>query len=284
LAMAKPILTCRCGFGESLEHGKNAFLMDGADPATWVASIALTRDAAIRECVGIRGQEFAKQHFVSARVASELKSMFEKCLASPPHHLPSAITISRDAQSAKAGARQRNLAVSGTNSAFKKLEKLTHRLDTVVHLGAGSCSGFDDYCRLGARQILLVESSAGLADRLRTQVGTSPAILVSGASVGSHVPLEELCAGLDLSGGHNLLVLEIDDRGFPSRWLASSTLRKFQWILVGINHIAEETTQLILTSGFESKTLQIDHSTSRQPVLFENVRRDRFSASEDSPR
>lgn len=284
MAMAKPILTCRCGFGESLEHGHNAFLMDGEDPAAWAASIALTRDAAIRTRVGIHGQEFAKEHFASTRVALELKSLFEKSLTSPPQRLSGTIAISPDEQGPKAGFRRRDLVVSSMNFAFQKLGRLTHRIDTVVHLGAGSCEEFDAYCRLGARQILLVESSARLAAGLRTLAGTNPAILVSEARVGADVALGELCADLDLSGSHNLLVLEIDDRDFPSRWLASSTLQRFQWIATDMKNIAEETIHGILTSGFEARTLQIDHSTSRQPALFENVRRDRDSGTGDSPR
>jgi capsular polysaccharide export protein len=87
MAMAKPVLTCRCGFGESLEHGVNAFLMDGADPAQWAEAIAPCLNAEDRRRVGEGGRAFAMRHFRSDAVAAALKDKFVEMLLEPPRSL-----------------------------------------------------------------------------------------------------------------------------------------------------------------------------------------------------
>lgn len=175
MAMAKPILTCRCGFGESLEHKVNAFLMDGENPSEWADAIALCLDSTNRTKVGLQGQFFARQHFDSHRVAAALKQQFESILAGPPHSLASGITLTPDANLdwsvatilIKPSIWLRDSYHSTLQFAFRSLALRTHRLDTVVHLGAGKCREFEDYCRLGAKHILLVEPSPDLAASLK---------------------------------------------------------------------------------------------------------------------
>ena len=184
MAMAKPILTCRCGFGESLEHGGNAFLMDGADPAEWVASIQLTQDAALRYEVGKKGREFAQQHFEAPRVAAALKKQLELALTHPVRSLAAGIAFAtgqplRDEPS----IRIPNGDVSPLRSAIRTLAMRTHRLHTVVHIGAGKCTELEDYCRLGAKQITLVEPLSELASLLKNFGGHSGSIVIKQVAV-----------------------------------------------------------------------------------------------------
>ena len=191
MAMAKPVLTCRCGFGESLEHNGNAFLMEGENPAEWADSIALCLDEANRRRVGNQGQHFARQHFDSDRVAATLKAGFESILAEPPRSLATGITITPDDDSAHTNTalrpqpsiRFRDRFHSTLQFAIRALALRTHRLDTVVHIGAGACGEFDDYCRLGARRIHLVEGSPALAASLRALENPEGSIRIQQALV-----------------------------------------------------------------------------------------------------
>jgi glycosyltransferase involved in cell wall biosynthesis/tetratricopeptide (TPR) repeat protein len=175
MAMAKPVLTCRHGFGESLEHGVNAFLMDGENPAEWADAIALCLNTSNRAQVGLQGQLFARQHFDSHRVAVALKQQFESILAEPPHSFASGVTLTPDAYQepsvvairSKPSIRFSNRYHSPLQFAIRTLALRTCRLDTVVHIGAGECNELEDYCRLGAKQITLVEPSPELAASLR---------------------------------------------------------------------------------------------------------------------
>lgn len=186
MAMGKPILTCRCGFGESLEHNVNAFLMDGEDPAVWADSIIPSLDSANRAKIGSRGRIFAREHFDSPRVAAALKHQFESILKQPPRTLATGITFARENHTASDGSqvrmlpsiKLRNRYHSSMQFAIRAVASLTHRVDTVVHLGAGRCDEFEDYCRLGAHTVLLVEALEEKVTALRELENTNGRILV----------------------------------------------------------------------------------------------------------
>ena len=56
-------------------------------------------------------------------------------------------------------------------NSIKKIEELDcEKLDTVVHLGAGLCHEMEDYLRLGAEKIILVECNPDVIDQLRFRV------------------------------------------------------------------------------------------------------------------
>ncbi len=92
MAMSKPILTCRCGFGESLDHGVNAFLTEGIDPSDWANVIIMALDSQKRQSVGEKGRLFAEEHFNSDRVAAALKKKFEDMMSYPPRRLVDSIS------------------------------------------------------------------------------------------------------------------------------------------------------------------------------------------------
>ncbi len=175
MAMAKPVLTCRQGFGESLEHGVNAFLMDGTEPSDWADSIALSLDGEKRTDVGNAGQDFARRHFDSDRVAGRLKSGFVALMARPARCLADGITLSRPRAGSAGLATLRatpSLNLRGRHhstmqGAILAVAAESTDLDTVVHLGAGHCNEFEDYCRLGAGKVLLVEALAEPVAALR---------------------------------------------------------------------------------------------------------------------
>lgn len=168
MAMAKPILTCRCGFGESLEDGTNAFLMEGSDPAEWAESIARCLDQEKRSQVGEQGRVFACQHFDSDRVAAALKEKFVAVIESPPRRL--ADGISHRTRRLKSSENLKRRAIPDAwprdtrNStmwdAIRRIAVETSSLGTVVHLGAGHLGEFWDYCRLGTQRMLLVDALA----------------------------------------------------------------------------------------------------------------------------
>ncbi|NJM38189.1 MAG: glycosyltransferase [Akkermansiaceae bacterium] len=92
MAMSKPILTCRCGFGESLEHRINAFFTEGIDPSDWANTIIMALDAQKRQSVGEKGRLFAEKRFNSDRVAAALKKKFEEMISKPPRRLSDSIS------------------------------------------------------------------------------------------------------------------------------------------------------------------------------------------------
>ncbi len=217
MAMAKPILTCRCGFGESLQHNENAFLMDGTEPAAWADSIALCAESTNRTRVGNQGLLFAREHFDSDRVAATLKEQFESILAAPPRSLAAGITISPNDDSPHTDTatrphpsiKFRNRFHSTLQFAIRALASRTHRIDTVVHIGAGKCGEFDDYCRLGARRIHLVEGSPGLSAELQKLANPDGTITIQQAVVSAtggiqpvyfrNVPADEAAGNEELS-------------------------------------------------------------------------------------
>lgn len=198
MAMGKPVLTCRCGFGESLENGVNAFLTEGEDPADWAETIALCLDDAQRAAVGNQGRIFAREHFDSDRVAAALKEKFEEMLADPSNPLadgilhgeadPEADGIAK--ARARAGIKLRAHQHSTMQDAIHLLATRCNHLHTVVHIGAGRCAEFDDYCRLGAERIVLIEARPDQAARLRELDNFNGRIIVKQAVVagtrGSH--------------------------------------------------------------------------------------------------
>jgi glycosyltransferase involved in cell wall biosynthesis/tetratricopeptide (TPR) repeat protein len=188
MAMAKPVLTCRCGFGESLEHGVNAFLMDGADPSQWAQAIALCLDQSTRRKVGEAGRNFAKEHFDSTRVAEQLKAAFFAILEKPARRLSDGIIP--EAPGSRTTLLQKSPRIRLRNRHHTTMQDAIHRmaaeharLDTVVHIGAGLCAELEDYCRLGASRVLLVEAIPDVADALRKLKDTDGNIIVKQAVV-----------------------------------------------------------------------------------------------------
>ena len=172
MAMAKPVLTCRCGFGESLEHGVNAFLMDGADPSQWAQAIALSLDQSKRRNVGEAGRNFAREHFDSNRVAEQLKAAFSAMLEKPARRLSDGIIP--EAPGSKTTLLPKSLRIRLRSRHLTTMQDAIHRmaaehasLDTVVHIGAGTCAELEDYCRLGASRVLLVDAHQETAEALR---------------------------------------------------------------------------------------------------------------------
>lgn len=191
MAMAKPILTCRCGFGESLENGINAFLTDGDDPIGWADAIAECLDSTKREFVGKNGRLFAEKHFNSDRVAAELKKKFDTMMEEPPRGLgdgilhgaadPPPVDSSQMRSMAKAFSRDRYR--SSMQDAIHLIKLLAGELGTVLHIGAGKCGELENYCRLGAKRITLVEPLPELAAFLRKFEGHHGKIQVKQVAV-----------------------------------------------------------------------------------------------------
>jgi FkbM family methyltransferase len=175
MAMGKPILTCRCGFGESLENNHNAFLTEGNQPADWVEPITACLDSTKRAEVGQNGRIFAEQHFDSDRVAAVLKMQFEAMMERPAHQLSDRISlhsaVSTPGKTSRAPSVSKVLPSdryrSTMQDAILPLKQRGIELGTVVHIGAGKCGELEDYCRLGAKQIVLVEPLPDLVASLR---------------------------------------------------------------------------------------------------------------------
>jgi FkbM family methyltransferase len=175
MAMGKPILTCRCGFGESLENNHNAFLTEGNQPADWVEPITACLDPTKRAEVGQNGRIFAEQHFDSDRVAAALKMQFEAMMERPAHQLSDRISlhsaVATPGQTSRAPSLSKVLPSdryrSTMQDAILRLKQRGIELGTVVHIGAGKCGELQDYCRLGAKQIVLVEPLPDLVASLR---------------------------------------------------------------------------------------------------------------------
>ncbi len=194
MAMAKPVLTCRHGFGESLEHGVNAFLMDGTDPAAWADAIESSLDTEKRIEIGNAGQDFARLHFDSDQVARQLKSEFDALMAKPARCLSDAITLSRTVSDSAGlatlksspGFNLRSRYHSTMQDAILTISADGGHFDTVVHLGAGHCNEFEDYCRMGASRVLLVEALAEPVSQLRELTDTDGRISVMHAVIAGH--------------------------------------------------------------------------------------------------
>jgi FkbM family methyltransferase len=189
MAMGKPVLTCRCGFGESLEHGVNAFLTEGADPDGWALAMLPALDAETRHTVGGRGRVFARAHFDSDRVAIPLKAAFEELMTRPDHSLSDRIERSPGTRnpSRNAIASNKGELRSGYDSTMQEAiqeliasDSLPH---TVVHCGAGRGSEVEDYCRMGAGRILLIEACPTLATELARLTDLDGAITVKHAAI-----------------------------------------------------------------------------------------------------
>ncbi len=257
MAMAKPILTCRCGFGESLEHGHNAFLMDGADPAAWVAPIALAHDAATRCQVGKRGRDFARENFDAPRVAAALKRQFEIQLAAPPRTLASSISTMETRTVGPRSAptiRFENRGPSPLRAAIRTLATRTRRLDTVVHLGIQNRLELDDYCRLGAQRIHLIADSPEKAAYFREITGMTGTITVEEAA-----DFNEVTEPSD----YGLLVIEATAPEMPARFMS-----RYRWVIVHVGNPGEFLAPLA-GAGFREITLPMDHGCLIPTFLFE---------------
>lgn len=78
MLMGKAVLTTRIGFGESLEHGENAILIDGETPEAWAQAMRLVFDQDALLKMGQNGKAFASKHFNPQKVAAELLENFSK--------------------------------------------------------------------------------------------------------------------------------------------------------------------------------------------------------------
>jgi hypothetical protein len=174
--------------------------MDGADPAQWAEAIAPCLNAEDRRRVGEGGRAFAMRHFHSDVVAAALKDKFGEMLQAPPRRLADSIDMTAgDEQAvfctgarrrAKSGAILRNRHMTSMQDAIHHVSSTGSRLDTVVHVGAGICAEMEDYIRMGARHVLLIEGLAGKAEKLRALENMDGTITVMQAIVsaanGSH--------------------------------------------------------------------------------------------------
>ncbi len=222
MAMAKPILTCRCGFGESLENGFNAFLMDGTDPAEWAESIGQCLNQEKRSQVGAQGRIFARQHFDSDRVAAALKEKFLTVMESPPRTL--ADGISHGIRRLRSSENLKRRAIPDAwppghrdatmRDAIRGIAVESGRLGTVVHLGAGHCGEFWDYCRLGTQRMLLVDASGENVAELQKLADADGRIMVRQAVIsggsGSQSAFVMRNARTDGAGGEQLSLLPPD--------------------------------------------------------------------------
>ncbi|MES2438360.1 MAG: glycosyltransferase [Verrucomicrobiota bacterium] len=255
MAMAKPILTCRCGFGESLENGGSAFLMDGDDPSDWAAAIAMSGDAEIRSKVGIRGREFALEHFDVLRVASKLKHRFEQSLREPSHGVSRGIKFSSDNEvHPRPKIRLRNRHHSPLQPAIHALALRTHQLDTVVHLGSGKCDELEDYCRFGARQIALPE---GLSEAIENFSGTI-----------ATMDLETAIPNASKNSGHLLVIAEENEPEEIFLKTSIEVLQRFRWIIARRGITAANTLE---TARFREVPLPVDHTGAGRHLLFEQI-------------
>lgn len=264
MAMAKPILTCRCGFGESLDHHGNAFLMDGEDPASWAAVIALTHDPAIRTQIGERGRDFAREHFDAHRVAAALKQQFELSLCRPPRTLAAGITVTGDQEiRPHPSIRLQNLNNSPLQPAIHALALRTHRLDTVVHIGTDNCGEWEDYCRLGVRQIVIVATTRPATDRLESLANLARTIKIMDleTAMATVIPTaDEAC--------HLLAVKTGIDRDNLLQTTPAEALRHFRWIVAPTGNSAESALE---SAGFRTIPLPGNHPTGARHLLFERT-------------
>lgn len=243
MAMGKPILTCRCGFGESLSHGINAFLMEGTDPADWAESIAMCLSEEQRELVGKEGLLFARQHFHSDLVAQRLKSKFDSLLASPARALADSIapSVRRPIRTGSAKARNssgmkfRNRYSTTMQDAIHRIAVSRAQLGLVVHLGAGRGNEVEDYCRLGANRIVLVDALDEQVTELRKFENIEGSVIVKQAAISGN-------------GGHQPGVIVTSDHHFrdlhEGLWLSrpDRLLELFPSLRVQREYLVETTT------------------------------------------
>ena len=76
MAMGRPVLTCRTGFGESLKNGVEAFLTEGSDPEDWKKTILEAENLQKREQVALGGKKFAEANFRPEPLCEKLLAHF----------------------------------------------------------------------------------------------------------------------------------------------------------------------------------------------------------------
>ncbi len=292
MAMAKPILTCRCGFGESLEHGGNAFLMDGEDPVGWATTIAATSDATLRCELGKRGQDFAREHFDATHVATALKKHFEAAGAKPAHTITANISVIASDVSGQPNITFRSRPSIKTHELFHSvlqpavhaLAMQTHRLGTVVHIGAHQPGELEDYCRLGAHQIFLVEEpikAAGQSlrfDDIRNTTSINESIFfVDNMNTLSLIATKRL-----LQFDCHMLIVETEN--YWADILAATSpkfLHRFRWIItrlvktpVGLDFAKTiPVEQHLNQAGFKRHPMSANYTKLTQSMLFERKKR-----------
>ena len=288
MAMAKPILTCRCGFGESLEHGYNAFLMDGEDPAGWATTIALTSDAILRCELGKRGQDFARKHFDATHVATALKMHLEAALTKPVHTITAKISVitgdtseqPNNTDRRRPSIKTHELFHSALQPAIHALAMQTHRLGTVVHIGAHQPGELQNYCRLGADQIFLVEEPIKAAsqswrfDDIRNTTSINKSISLVDSVNTLNLIVTKRLPQFDC----HLLIVETEN--YWADIVAATSpefLHQFRWIItrlvkmpVGLDFAKTiPVEQHLNQAGFKRHPMPANYTKLTQPMLFE---------------
>lgn len=164
MAMGQPVVTCEAGFGKSLCHGENAVILRDADPACWAEAMSLLLEPDQRASIGAGGRDFALKHFHPDPVAERLVSAMQSLVSDRfgQSHFRSVAPASSGMDAA---------VRDPTTKLYTSLSLLGRRgqpvLQNVVHIGAGMASEVPDFCRLGAKRIVLIEPNPAHAARLQ---------------------------------------------------------------------------------------------------------------------
>nr|WP_280523763.1 glycosyltransferase [Rhizobium sullae] len=163
MAMGKPIVVGKCGFGASLRHGENAAITEGLDPKSWAESMTILLKEHDRKRIGEQGRQFALANFAADTVALNLRNAFEEILTGDQEV---GIGVFRERnkndwadvpleEDATTHIALRNLMNSGMQTVKR-----------VLHIGSGRCRELNDYIRLGASDVLLIEPQADCSEFL----------------------------------------------------------------------------------------------------------------------
>lgn len=82
MALGKAILTCSCGFGESLKHKYDAILFQGDNPEEWALCIKECLNKDILEQIGKNSRIFAEKYFDMKKVVEEFSRFLKEELVS----------------------------------------------------------------------------------------------------------------------------------------------------------------------------------------------------------
>lgn len=155
MAWGKPVLTPASGFGRSLEHGLNAILTEGADPAAWAERMRSLLDAGRRAAIGAAARDFALRHFEAERVSGELAAF----LADVAAKRRAGETGGGLAGIDLADAAAPRVPAGGACDFEVAFDVLTRRgvwsLGTVVLVGARRTADLTEWARFGARRMIV---------------------------------------------------------------------------------------------------------------------------------
>jgi hypothetical protein len=115
------------------------------------------------------------RHFRSDAVAAALKDKFVEMLLEPPRSLTDGMDFGSTKPSRPANnhypvdqeLKLRDRFHFSMCDSIRLFATRGHAVDAVVHAGAGDCGELGDYCRMGARRVLLIEGCADKVDRAR---------------------------------------------------------------------------------------------------------------------